>query len=421
MYWQPILEGASQKHALTTVHEIIAALPEPSAEMQDASLAGGAAGLAILCAYLAQAGLDTDENATQFLEQALQAVSTQPMQPSLYGGFTGIAWTAQHLHEQLLETDDEDPNEAIDEALVDYLRRSPWENDYDLISGLVGIGVYALERKHASDEAIKCLEQIVARLDETAERNADGVTWLTRPHLLPEQQREQCPDGYYNLGLAHGVPGIVALLGGVCAAGVATEKARPILDGAVTWLLRQQLTNSAQSSFSAWIKLGDVEREDCRLAWCYGDAGVAAALFLAARSVNEAEWEREALRIARRASARKLESAGVKDAGLCHGAAGLGHIFNRLFQATGESVFRDAARYWFEQTLAMRRTGQGIGGFLAYWPDDDGKENWKDVVGILTGAAGIALALLAAITDVEPQWDRMLLVSLPAAHSKTPC
>jgi hypothetical protein len=32
---------------------------------------------------------------------------------------------------------------------------------------------------------------------------------------------------------------------------------------------------------------------------------------------------------------------------------------------------------------------------------------------LLTGAAGIALALLAAVTPVEPAWDKVLLVSVP--------
>jgi lantibiotic modifying enzyme len=417
--FRPLLDGSLRKRALAAVQEIIAALPDPSStELNDASLSGGTAGLAIFCAYLSRVGLDTDENAVQFLEQALRSISTTPMDPSFYGGFTGIAWAAAQLEEQLLDSD-EDPTEAIDEALIDYLSRSPWMDDYDLIGGLIGIGVYALERLPRAS-AVTCLEQIVGRLNETAEHNKDGVTWLTRAHLLPEHQREKCPNGYYNLGLAHGVPGVIALLGQTCAAGVALEKSRPLLDGAVAWLLRQRLDNAAASCFTAWVA-PDVERDDCRLAWCYGDAGVAAALFVAARCVNEADWEREAIEIARRAAKRKPESAGVNDAGLCHGAAGLGHIFNRLFQATGESVFREAARYWFERTLAMRRAGQGIAGFSSYRPGIDGqKEHWEDEIGILEGAAGIGLALLAAATDVEPAWDRMLLVSIPAALSKKP-
>jgi len=402
---------------MKAINEIVAALPEPSStDLTDPSLAAGAAGLALFCAYLSRAGMDDDENATQFLSKAIRTISSEPMRPSLYVGFAGIAWVAAHLHEQLFDSDDEDPNAAIDSALIDYLSVSPWEDDYDLISGLAGIGVYALERL-PRPSAIKCLELIVDRLDEKAEHNEDGITWLTHAHLLPKHQREQCPNGYYNLGLAHGLPGLIALLGQVCAAGVAVEKAQALLNGAVTWILRQRQTTKAHSTFSHWINPNDPERDDCRLAWCYGDAGVSVSLLLAARCMKQAEWEREALKIARRAARRKLEDTGVVDACLCHGAAGLGHIFNRLFQASGEKVFRDAARSWFERTLNFRRPNEGFGGFLVYRVTQAADEpSWEAEPGILEGAAGIALALLAASTPIEPAWDRMLLVS---PHNQT--
>jgi len=80
-----------------------------------------------------------------------------------------------------------------------------------------------------------------------------------------------------------------------------------------------------------------------------------------------------------------------------------------MFQATGEPRLAEAARSWFEQTLAMRRPGRGIGGYEAWQP---GGSRSADR-GLLTGATGIALALLAATTDIEPLWDRMLLVSIP--------
>lgn len=412
--WQPILEDASRERALDAVRAIVAALPDPKqhSELDDASLDSGAAGLSVLCAYLARAGFDDTENAVGFLARSMRAVASTAMPPALYGGFTGIAWAVAHLQDQLLDGED-DYTETIDDVLETYLSKSPWRGDYDLISGLVGIGVYALERLPRAS-AVRCLELIVARLYETAERNADGITWLTRPHLLPDWQRELCPNGYYNLGLAHGVPCVVALLGGVCAADVAVEKARPLLDGAVRWLLRQRLTGAARSSFPSWIGRDEGKRGDCRLAWCYGDAGIAAALLVAAHCVTESEWEREAVDIARRAAAREPESAGVRDACLCHGAAGLGHIFNRLFQITGEKDFREAARYWFERTLDLRLPVQGIAGYSVYRPGvNGGIPLWEDEAGILEGAAGIALTLLAAATDIEPEWDRMLLISMP--------
>lgn len=415
--WRPILEGSLAERASMAVHEIVKELPGPSvAEISDFSLAGGTAGLAILCGYLAQAGYDDDENAAQFLEQAIKALSTEQIGPSFYGGFAGIAWVTQHLQTQLMDPDDDDANEEIDQVLKGFLHQSQWLDDYDLISGLVGYGVYALERL-PRPAAVRCLERVIDHLDETAERNPEGITWLTPPYLLPSHQREECPEGYYNLGLAHGVPGVIALLGQACAADIASDKARPLLDGAVAWLLRQKLTEG-ESTFSSWVVPG-AKSNSCRVAWCYGDAGLSAALLIAARSVGNSAWEDEAINIARRAALRPPERAGVVDAGLCHGAAGLAHIYNRMFQATGDPLFKESTRFWFERTLELRRPGQGIAGFSAFRPDDDGNEGWADDPGILTGAAGIALALLSATTDIEPKWDQMLLVSVPTAQVKT--
>src|SRR5207249_4814388 len=121
----------------------------------------------------------------------------------------------------------------------------------------------------------------------------------------------------------------------------------------------------------------------CRSAWCYGDPGVGAALFCAARSINEPKWERDALDIARTAARRPPERSGVVDAGLCHGAAGLGHIFNRLYQATGDEVFAQAARFWFSRTLALRQRNRGIGGYATLTAKEDGTPYWHDDPGIL--------------------------------------
>src|SRR5262249_41487720 len=144
-----------------------------------------------------------------------------------------------------------------------------------------------------------------------------------------------------------------------------------------------------------------------------GDLSVAAALLVAGRCAGLPAWEREGLAIARRAAGRPPEESGVRDAGLCHGAAGVGHLFNRMYQATGGPTLGAAARSWFRRTLAMRRPGRGVGGYQAFRPDLGADAAWVDDPGILTGAAGIALALLAAITPVEPAWDRSLLLSAP--------
>lgn len=427
--WRPLLEGPQADQALRTVREIADALPtvdDPKAEFRQASLAGGRAGEALFYAYLA---LHTGEEAAaelaaERLDQSVEALANTPMSPSFYSGFPGVAWTLEHLQRRLFESDPEpadiaeeeeeaaaDPFLEIDEALLGPLARSPWTGEYDLISGLSGLGVYALERL-PRPTAATMLERIVDRFAELAERRDDGVAWFTQPERLPDWQRELHPRGNYNLGVAHGLPGVLPVLAGACAAGVAADRARPLLDDAVRFLLARRLEPGFGSCFDTTYAPWE-EPQPSRLAWCYGDPGIAAALLATARAVGEPAWEREALDIGLNAAARPEPQSLVRDAGLCHGAAGLGHLFNRLYQSTGEERFAEAARFWLERALGFQVRGEGVAGFRAWEVNQVTNEpGWRTEAGFLEGATGVGLALLGAISDVEPAWDRVLLLSV---------
>ena len=387
-------------------------------QIRDTTLALGQPGVALLFAYLVKARPDRghEEIALRFLERAAQSVSAKKTPASLYSGLTGVAWTITHL-KPLLGLEGKYPNAKIDRALETYLRASSWRGEYDLISGLTGLGIYALECL-PQPSAVRLLKRVVDHLDSTAIRNSHGCTWLSRVEFLSHDWRKSYPNGCYDLGLAHGVPGVIALLGRIC--GTQNEKlratrttARKLLDGAVSWLLRQKSSHSKVSVFPTCVAEKTAPPiGGSRLAWCYGDLGIATALLLAARCVSQATWEVEALSLARHAARRSFKQSGVIDTGLCHGAAGVAHLFNRLYQATGERVFRDAARYWFHQTMKMRRLKYGVAGFPARLYKRSIGKHWSAQPGLLYGAAGIALALLSAVTPVEPAWDRVMLASM---------
>ncbi|HEY2294450.1 MAG TPA: hypothetical protein VGM86_27440 [Thermoanaerobaculia bacterium] len=127
---------------------------------------------------------------------------------------------------------------------------------------------------------------------------------------------------------------------------------------------------------------------------------------------GEELWDGEALDLAWRACDHGPAEAGAVDAGLRRGVAGRAHLLNRLFQATGKAPFADAARAGFGRLLEMPRPGEGIGGFRARVSGADGRPVWTDDPGLLDGSAGIGLALLAAVSAVEPAWDGLLLAWL---------
>lgn len=415
--WRPVWTGEEAERAWQVIAEIAAALEDlPPTVDRDPFLGGGTAGLALFFAYLAEATTEDHhaDVAMSYVERMVDGMAASALGPGLYSGFSGPAWTLEHLNGRWLELEGEDgeSHREIDDTLLALLRQESWRAEYDLISGLAGFGVYGCEALPRA-QGRACLELLLDQLERLAVARPEGVTWFTPPEHLPEGQRRHYPQGYYNLGIAHGVPAVVAILGQMSAHESLAERSRELLEPAVSWLLSQQLDADSASCFPTFTA-GDVEPQPARLAWCYGDPGVAVALLAAARAVGRTDWEREAVRISRRAAARGRDGSGVRDAGLCHGAAGLGHIFNRLHQATGDATIAAAARFWLDQALAMQRPGEGIAGYSAWWtPSDEVEPEWTPIAGFLMGAAGIGLALLAAVTPIEPQWDRLLMTSIP--------
>lgn len=368
--WAPLVHGQAAERAEAAVAAIAASLR--TWRPPDPSLAGGAAGAALFFSYLAEVtGHDEDgATAVRLLETAIDASGDDDADAGLFEGRTGVSWVVAHLDGRLLDLGEDDPNVAMDAALLALLEHECLEV-YDLVSGLVGLGVYALERLPRA-EARAVLDGIVARLAELAEDDA----WFTPPHVLSPDPRRLSPSGHWDLGMAHGAAGVVALL---AHAGAGRQ-----VDGAAAWLVGQRLPPGSGSRYAAWLAPGQSPRP-ARTAWCYGDPGIAAALLAAGR-------RDEALELAHAAARRPRSQTGVVDAGLCHGAAGLLHVFNRLHHATGDESLAEAARQWFDEALVLPIAEPGF----------------------LAGQAGLGLALLAAASDVEPAWDRLLLLSGPA-------
>ncbi len=348
MGWQPIV---SEPRARDRYRDAIAALlAQPVLDDVDAH-----ADRALALAYLERDG------AEDALGRAIAALAAGPGNPALYNGAARIGWTLAHL----AGGDEADEAcRAIDSALVACL--GTWRGQYDLISGLVGFGVYALERKDLG-LAATIVEMLAAR----AVPRDGGIAWHTAPGLLPDEQRAVAPDGYWNLGLAHGMAGVVALLARCAAVGV--EGSAALLERAVAYL-------APKGRYAGWLP-GDYSP---RLAWCYGDLGVALALCSvpATREAGQA--------LARDCAARSFEAARITDAGVCHGAAGVAHLLARMANATGDAVLADASGAWLERALVL--------------PVEPGP--------MLVGATGVALVLHAAISESEPAWDRLLLADV---------
>jgi hypothetical protein len=387
--WQPLLDGAEARRARAAIEELARHLD--GAPVASASLLDGAAGRALVFAYLAEAfpGHGHDERVERWIDRAVELLPEEHATAALFTGYTGVGWLFAHLE----CGDGDDATGEIDRTLYDELCAPPGAEvlEHDLVHGLAGIGVYAIERLPDASAA-ELLRLLVERLGQAAVPRPDGITWRTAPTGLPVETAAKYPQGYDDMGVAHGAPGPMAVLAAAAAARIAPERAEELLDGSFRWMLANRLPAGEDSAFPYWR----AERSSpvpARSAWCYGDPGAARALYVSARAVGDALRAEAALAIARRALHRPRERTGCVEPGLCHGAIGLSHLANRMWQDTGEPSFAEAARHWCVEALAMAR------------PADPS---------LLDGAAGLALALAAAMAPIEPGWDRLFLISLPA-------
>lgn len=421
MTWQPLLTGDCRSSALRVVRDAARALADPPPcwvppdstgdyiRLANATLGGGRAGIALLFGYLAQ--IDPAETsycaaARSLISESMRAAQSAVTNPSLFSGFSGIGWALAKLSQWQVLACDDDTFAPIDGALETYLDRRPWRLHIDLITGITGLAVYSLDRlPHPT--AARCLALIVQHFESCADETPEGIGWFTRPELLQAESIRVTPNGYRNHGIAHGAPGIISVLARIAAAGIETDRAMRLLEGAVPRLLAARL----ESGNFPYMTGPGVAVRPSRLAWCYGAPGIATVVHDAGRLVDRSDWRAAAVRIGEWAAEVPPEQSGVEDAGLCHGAAGLAHMFNRLFQSTGNERFADAARRWLERALAYRREGEGVAGFRAFNPEPPPAAPFLDEPGLLLGAAGIAAALAAASSDVPPEWDRMFLMS----------
>lgn len=408
--WAPALTGRAARQALDVVRALADALADPRGEDEPPpapDLAMRALFFSACAAALPMSGHAA--TAESMLEAAVARANHQALFPALHGGLLTVAWATRRL-----AGPDENASREIDAALAVELASRPWRGSYDLVGGLVGLGVYALERPQLpSSRAL--LSLALAQLEARATAVVGGLAWHTPPSGLPPAQRALSPAGHYNIGVAHGAAGVLGLAARALAAGVEVERAGRLVRGAGAWLASIG-SPGADARYPSWIAGG--AGADClappptpsRSAWCYGDPGVAVQLWAAGRAVDEPSWCREALSLAHRTLRRPARHARIVDAGLCHGALGLAHILNRLAQASGDRELRAGAADWYRRSLAMRRPGAGCTGYLTHVPDR--RPPWAVDRSFLTGACGIGLALLAASSEAPPGWDRCLLLDV---------
>lgn len=329
--------------------------------------------------------------------------------PSFYGGLSGLGWGMEHVSRLMgdeIELDD------LDEWLCTVVERGA-VRDQELIGGLAGIGFYGLERvRH--EKARQLVARVILTLERQARLQINGLAWHKAPEFIPDWQREKLPTGCWNLGLSHGIPGVIAFLSYAVRTGVCADVATHLLEQSVPWLIRQYFQIGER-----WHVASTVEGprpEHSRLAWCYNELGTTMPILNAADALSRDDWRAfgadvlHSLEPIDVAGSGAYDTGEVRDPAICHGIAGIAHLFAHSARVLNDASLTDTARRWMKALLDGRSDKYGVCGFPKIGAPDK-VTNVRPVEndpGFLEGASGVGLVLLAALADEEPGWNRIL-------------
>lgn len=372
----------------------------------------GLAGLAIFEFYYANYKNlpESADAAEEIISMAFDQINEGYNLPTFCAGIAGMGWALQFLETQdFIEIDCDELLPDLDDFLIESMNIETQENFYDFLHGVLGMAFYFLQRnQHTSSDMLKqryeqVINNTIQRLKETAVFDEDTAKW--EAYLIRESKTRG-----YNLSLAHGIASIVNFLSRVARDEPFKAEATDLLQKAANYLLRfENAMDEGNCTFPDWVFLNGALQQSGRLAWCYGDIGIAISLRRAGEALGDESLSQKGLDILLASTKRRdPEDTKVVDVGICHGAAGLMHMYQHLYQQTSMVDFQQAADYWAQQTLEMAIHQDGYAGYMQKRGDE--KKPWVAELNMLEGIAGIGLAIISYLSPEMSQWNEALLI-----------
>ncbi|MGP3985879.1 lanthionine synthetase C family protein [Streptomyces sp. 3N207] len=423
-----------------------------------ADLADGAPGVALALRYAAEV-FDDDryfKAGRLQLRRAAEASAAAPLrEASLYHGTAGVVWAVTEyarLEPRYLPTLTTMTDQLARQTLAIKLPvavGSVAECDFDVISGAAGWLAALLKAADvlggpATAAAEEATDRLVGYLLDLAQDDGGRPKWFCAPSHFPRipgpdgqlirlpTYVKQYPDGMYNMGFAHGPPGILAALSRPDTAHVAGVTGRGEGGDARPRRVQQGIRALARTiealridglDHPAWAYVlpahpdtgrpDTVSRVPARPAWCYGAPGVATSLLSASAACGDPEPADLAVAALLGVEHTPAEEQRLNSPTMCHGLAGLVTIYGRAAAQTGVP---DLWRMHddFRSRLCSHADPEHPYLFPNYTPTGEQEHQ----AGLLIGAAGVLLALLGTVSDAAAEWDELLFLTPGPARGR---
>jgi hypothetical protein len=398
---------------------VLAAVPHrPAASLQ--SLAG----TALLHARLARVSPTFEAAAhAHWTTAATHAPRPRTAHPGLFAAPAGMAASLILAESYLTDPEPQQPAvrqavrwlsaQAVAKAAAhhDRLRQGPASPSwalYDVITGLTGTGRILLAalvggHDHAEPGLIAALTTLTTMINNPCGGTRPG--WWLPPDDHPAANA-LTSSGVAETGMAHGIAGPLALLSTAAVAGWTVDGQINAIRIAATWLLTWRTVGT--TTWPPHITGAELNNQQPtptpaagrRDAWCYGSPGISRALAAASRALDDPRSAQAGNTAITALADRPAHRWDTEGPALCHGTAG---------------VLQCAIRHPITADLAASAVTAAFDPRHTFAVQNTHNHTASDDPGLLTGAAGIALALadhggLPASTT-PTRWDAALLLS----------
>ncbi|QYG06802.1 lanthionine synthetase LanC family protein [Janthinobacterium sp. PAMC25594] len=353
-------------------------------------LADGVAGALLLESQLySQApSKERRENIVKVINILIHSIQFEPLEIGLWIGLTGILYSIEFTRSicpELVSPEVQTFVSEMDEHLINYLDSRKNDLNFDLISGTVGIGAYALMRTDII-AARRIYSSVERSLITSSEHVGNGRIWRSN---MPRSSLAFTPGiTRIDLGLAHGLPGVVLLMAGAVKHTLATEITQNVLQEAVVALIGYQAEQKNGSKYPYF----DPQHEwaGSRLGWCYGDLGVGFAIASAGSATSNQSWINFGKELVEQRISQPTSTFLISDNSLCHGRSGVLHILKKLKQ------YFSIEDYTF------------VAEWIAHDTEKDSVNDSLASYGLLEGMTGVLISLYDNSSQERQHWDTCL-------------
>jgi len=366
----------------------------------DPSLYNGNAGICMFgllyCKHFKDGEVDPKlgDNIQKIIDEYLYLPSN-----TLANGKSGVNWFFLQMYKcDVIERQDLDEISFEDVNLSETCIKMLSKGNYDFLHGSLGIAYYLLQKGINS----KFFVGYFRILNHLFSKRKDGM--IGNFNFIQDTIEED----RVNIGLAHGIVSILKFCVQCYANKVSKKASHALAQKIINYLRSNQNVNKDCSYFSNLIIDNIENNEGSRLGWCYGDLTIAYVLYQSAILFKDSDIEEFALEVFYHSMKRVTgERTYVRDAGLCHGTAGIAHIYNKMWYLTKDKSFKNACDFWIDQTLKFDKFDDTISGYKLYYPPTN---TYLPSSGLLEGSVGVGLVLISYLTG-DFDWDYCLMLN----------